>query len=104
MEQKGHLRDTALPRPGIPQAQVTSPRAWQPPTSPCPHFKCLLHCLDICPISTAGSPSLVTSMSDRRDNTLQALGLDNQGSTITEGSLASSSLALCLGFLICEMD
>lgn len=78
---------------GIPRAQGTRP-----------HFRCLPHHLDICPLSLAGSPSLVTSIRDRRDSTMHALDLGNQKNTVTEGNVAFPSLALYLGFLTCEMD
>lgn len=85
-EQKGQLRISALP----------GRSDWASHGHRVPHFRCLPHCLDICPLSSAGSPSLVTSVSDRRDSTVHALGLGNQKNTVTEGNMAFPSLALYL--------
>lgn len=91
-----HCRDSL----GVPRAQGTSPQGMaaaristtplQVPASLPRHWSSLL----------SWQPYPVSSISDRRGSTLQALGLGNQRNPVTKGSLAFPGLSLCLGLLV----
>lgn len=94
MEQKGQLRDTPLPRLGIPQAQGTSPRGVAATCISTPALQV--------PASFVLSPQL-SALPWSLPVVMEGGNLGNQRNTVSEGSLASSSLARCLSFLFCEL-